>query len=344
MKRKFLIAILTSTLFFNTSFAQELSKLYQKVNPTVVLIKVEGTELITDNSTLSKKTVLTSGLGSGVVISDDGKVMTANHVISGAENIIVEFINGEKVPASVVTADKNSDVALLKLVWIPKDLKVAKLGDSDQVAIGDKIIVIGAPYGLSHSLSQGIISGRHSDDEFSEGFTRNEFFQTDAAINHGNSGGPMFNLNGEVIGLVSFILSESGGFDGIGFASTINVAKMHLLGDQPFWFGLEFVPLTGELARIFNLPQPMGLAVQKVVSTSPGAIAGIKPGLYDTNIEGMKFLTGGDIILSVDTYTINPKIDLEEFRSHFATMKSGTTFKIKVFRAGEIKELTVVAP
>lgn len=344
MKRHLLLAAIIAVFFFHNSFAQEISKLYKKVNPYVVLIKVEGTELITDNSTLNKKTVSTSGLGSGVVISEDGKVMTANHVISGAENIMVEFLNGEKVPANVVTADKGSDVALLKLVWIPKNMQFAKLGDSDDVEIGDPIIIIGAPYGLSHSLSKGIISGRHSDKDFSEGFTRNEFFQTDASINHGNSGGPMFNMNGEVIGLVSFILSESGGFDGIGFAATINVAKMHLLGDQPFWFGLEFVPLSGELAKIFNLPQSMGLAVQKLVSTSPGALAGLKSGIYETNIEGLEFLTGGDIILAVDKFTINEKMDLEKFRSYFANMESGTTFKIKVIRGGAIKELNVIAP
>lgn len=339
--------VIVTSIFLALSFqvlSQNISELYKKVNPTVVQVYVEGTELVTDHSTLSKKVVTTSGLGSGVVISKDGKIMTANHVIAGAENIKVEFLDGEKVPAEVVTADKNSDVALLKLVWVPKSLQVAKLGDSDKVQVGDPIIVIGAPYGLSHSLSQGIISGRHADENFSGGFTRNEFFQTDASINHGNSGGPMFNADGEVIGLVSFILSESGGFDGIGFAATSNIAKFHLLGDQPFWFGLEFVPLTGELAKIFNLPQPMGLSVQKLVSTSPGAIAGLKPGLYETSIEGMEFLTGGDIILAVDKFEINQNIDLEAFRSYFAAMESGHSFKLKIFRAGKIQELTVIAP
>lgn len=343
MKTKTIITSLFFALTFN-AFSQNISELYKKVDPTVVQVYVEGTELVTDHSTLTKKMVTTSGLGSGVVISEDGKIMTANHVIAGAEDIKVEFLNGEKVPAEVVTADKNSDVALLKLVWLPKTLQVAKIGDSDKVQIGDPIIVIGAPYGLSHSLSKGIISGRHADENFSGGFTRNEFFQTDASINHGNSGGPMFNIKGEVIGLVSFILSESGGFDGIGFAATSNIAKFHLLGNQPFWFGLEFIPVNGELANIFNLPQPMGLMVQKIVSTSPGAIAGLKPGLYDTNIEGMEFLTGGDIILAVDKFEINQNIDLGAFRSYFATMKSGDSFKMKIFRAGKIKELTVIAP
>ena len=331
-------------MFTILAMGQDLTKLYKRVNPSVVLVKVQGTELVTDRSTLSKKFVATSGLGSGVVVSEDGNIMTANHVISGAENILVEFLDGEEIPAKVITADKGSDVALLKLVWLPKNLQVAKLGNSDLVQIGDAIIVIGAPYGLSHSLSQGVISGRLKDDEISEGFTKNEFFQTDAAINHGNSGGPMFNTQGEVIGLVSFILSESGGFDGIGFAATINMAKQHLLGDQPFWFGLEFVPLTGELAKIFNIPQPMGLMVQKLVSTSPGALAGLRPGIYETNIEGIDFLTGGDIILAVDKFEINEKLNLEEFRSYFATIKSGRSFKIKIYREGKIQELTVIAP
>jgi len=342
----FLFAFLASSVC-----AQSYSKLFKKVDPTVVLIKVESKELVTDRSTLTKQMVTTSGLGSGVVINADGSIMTANHVIADAESILVEFANGEEVPANVVTGSKDADVALIKLVWIPKNMQVAKIGDSDLVEVGDQVLIIGAPYGLSHSLSTGIISGhiidkdsKNVDKDSKNDLVTSEFFQTDAAINHGNSGGPMFNMKGEVIGIVSSILSESGGFEGIGFAATSNVAKDHLLGKQPFWFGVEFEVVHGELAKIFNLPQESGLAIQKVVSATPAALAGLKAGIYETNIEGSKFLTGGDFILAVDKFVISPSLNLEEVRTYFANMKSGTTFKIKVFRAGKILDLVAVAP
>ncbi len=343
MKNKLPVIILI-LLFTNTVHAQSYSKLFKKVDPTVVLVKVESKELVTDRATLTKQMVATSGLGSGVVINADGSIMTANHVIADAENIIVEFANGEEVPANVVTSSKDADVALIKLVWIPKNMQVATLGDSETVEIGDRVMIIGAPYGLSHSLSTGIISGRHIEKDTQNDLIASEFFQTDAAINHGNSGGPMFNMKGEVIGLVSSILSESGGFEGIGFAATSNVAKEHLLGKQPFWFGVEFEVIHGELAKIFNLPQESGLAIQKVMSASPAALAGLKPGIYETSIEGAKFLTGGDFVLAVADFTISPTLNFEEVRTYFANMKTGTTFKIKVFRNGSIINLVAVAP
>ncbi len=342
--KNYLITIILITISVGAANAQGYSKLFKKVDPTVVLIKVQSKELVTDRSTLSKQMLTTSGLGSGVVINADGSIMTANHVIADAESILVEFANGEEVPANVVTGSKDADVALIKLVWIPKNMQVATIGDSDLVEVGDEILVIGAPYGLSHSLSTGIISGRHIEKDSKHNLISSEFFQTDAAINHGNSGGPMFNMKGEVIGLVSFILSESGGFAGIGFAATSKIAKKQLLGKQPFWFGVEFEVVHGELANIFNLPQESALAIQKVVSASPADLAGLKAGIYQTNIEGAEFLTGGDFVLAVDQFTISPKLNLEEVRMHFANMKSGTTFNIKVFRNGKIVDLVAVAP
>lgn len=339
------ILLFAALLFLSAGVnAQSVSKLFKKVNPSVVLIKVESKELVTDKTTFTKQMVTMSGLGSGVVVREDGRIMTASHVVTDAEKIIVEFANGEEVPATIVTASKDADVAMIKLVWIPKGMQVAKMGDSDLAEIGDEVMIIGAPYGLDHSLSTGVISGKHIEKDYKFDFVQSEFFQTDAAINHGNSGGPMFNMKGEVIGLVSFILSESGGFAGIGFAATINIAKKHLLGSQPFWFGVEFVPVAGELARIFNLPQPMGLSVQKVVEASPTALAGLKAGIYETTIEGMPLLTGGDIILGVDKFQISESLDPEELRAHFAAMKSGTTFHIKVFRDGSVLDLVAVAP
>lgn len=327
-----------------TASAQDVSKLYKKVNPSVVTIMVEEKEVVTDQLTMTKAMVTRAGLGSGVVISASGEIMTAAHVVEAAENIMVQFLNGDEVPAHVVTSNTDADVALIKLVWIPKDMAVAPIGDSDLVKIGNEVIVIGAPLGLFHSLSVGHISGRMANDEISDNFTNTEFFQTDASINHGNSGGPMFNMKGEVIGIVSFILSQSGGFEGIGFAVTSNVAKHELLGEQPFWLGLTFEPLLGEVAKIFNLPQPMGLLVQKVATNSPSDLAGIRPGIYNMNLEGNEVLVGGDIILKVGKFVIEPTMNQLALRNEIAGVKPGTQVPLKILRGGDIIELILIAP
>ena len=342
MKKGFiLLALLTTTISLH---GQDVSRLYSKVNPSVVTIKVQEKEVVTDKSTMTKAMVTTQGLGSGVVISAAGEIMTAAHVIAAAENVTVTFLNGEEVPAKVVTSNVDADVALVKLIWLPKNLAVAPVANSDEVKIGNQVIVIGAPMGLEHSLSVGHISGRMSDDTMSDNFTRAEFFQTDASINHGNSGGPMFNMQGQVIGIVSFILSKSGGFEGIGFAVTSNVAKHELLGEQPFWFGLTFEPLVGETAKVFNVPQEMGLLVQKVATNSPADLAGIKPGIYNMDLEGNKVMAGGDIILKVGRFLMEPNLDRSAFRNELSTIKPGTQIPIQVLRGGNIVELILIAP
>ena len=337
------------TIFFGLFWisganGQDLSKLYEKVNSSVVTITVEEKEIVTDRKTMSKAVVTNEGLGSGVVISETGEIMTAAHVVEAAENVTVSFANGDKVPAKVITMNVDADVALVKLVWIPRDMKVAPVGNSDEVKIGNQVFIIGAPLGLEHSLSVGHISGRMSDGEISDKFSRPEFFQTDASINHGNSGGPMFNMKGEVIGIVSFILSQSGGFEGIGFAATSNIARQELLGEQPFWFGLTHQPLLGPAAKVFNVPQEMGLLVQKVATNSPADLAGIQPGVYKVNIEGNEFLAGGDIVLKVGEFEMNPSIDVKAFRKAMAAMKPGESIPVKILRGGSLLELFLIVP
>jgi serine protease Do len=341
---KFIKIALLILISSSIASAQDLSKLYEELNPSVVVIKVEEQATVINKVNHSRTMVTTEGLGSGVVISDAGEIMTAAHVVQSVNKVLVEFANGEEIPANVVTLDQDADVALIKLVWLPKTLKVAKLGDSNKAKIGEPVMIIGAPLGLAHSLSSGHISGRQKSGQMSDDFDIDEFFQTDASINHGNSGGPMFNMSGEVIGIVSFILSQSGGFEGIGFAATINVAKAQLLGRQPFWFGIDTKPISGELAKMFNVPQAMGLMVQKVASGSPSDLAGLKPGIYEINVEGLALLGGGDIILAFDNYTIAPELNLKEFRNYIANLESGATFKLKVLRGGQVIELVGIVP
>jgi len=158
-----------------------------------------------------------SGIGSGVLI-EENQILTAAHVVDGAQFIEVHFNDGVRIRAEVVASLKSSDIALLKLKRGHPDPTIAVLADSDKARVGSKVFIIGSPFGISQTLSVGHLSGRMDRGLLADG-TPVEFLQTDTAINTGNSGGPMYNTDGEVIGIVSFILSKSGGFDGIGFAT-----------------------------------------------------------------------------------------------------------------------------
>ncbi|MCK4562792.1 MAG: trypsin-like peptidase domain-containing protein, partial [Flavobacteriaceae bacterium] len=282
MKNCFII-----TLFF-LSFsakAQDLTKLYEKVNPAVVIILTEEKELISNG--LITKTVSSGGLGSGFLVTNN-QIITAAHVVQVAEKVNIQFLDGEIIPAKVISSFNNADVALLELLWPRKNAITVKLGNSDQAKIGSKVFVVGAPFGLGHSLSSGYVSGIIKDKKDNNPFTISELIQTDAAINTGNSGGPMFNMQGEVIGIVSNILSNSGGFQGIGFATSSNLAKNLLFEKNRFWSGIEVEPITGKMASILNVPQKSGLMVLKVVRSSLLGVIGLMGGDTEILINGEK--------------------------------------------------------
>ena len=279
------------------------------------------------------------GLGSGFLIDHEGHVMTAAHVVQTADLVQVEFTNGKKVTAAVVASDPVKDVALLKLDAMPEGIEPARLGDSDKVQVGEEIFVIGAPYGLAHTLTVGHISARHSNDEGIMGGIEAETFQTDAAINEGNSGGPMFNQRGEVIGVVSYIRSKSGGSDGLGFAVTSNDAVSTLFEHRMAWSGMSGIVVTGVLAEAMNVPQAAGSLVQKVASNSPAARIGLRPSRIPANIAGQDLLIGGDIILALNDIDIAPGF-MVEFRAKMDELGPGAMINLKVLRAGDVIVLT----
>jgi S1-C subfamily serine protease len=275
--------------------AQRLREQFRAASPSVVIVRtIERTPSPTPNDGF----VSASGLGSGVLVSTDGKVLTAAHVVQTADRVAVEFANGVIVPARVVASEPRADVALLQLQRVPAGAVAARIADSDSLQVGDDVFIIGAPYGLSHSLSVGHVSGRHDMRRTVRGVPI-EVLQTDAAVNVGNSGGPMFNTEGAVVGIVSQILSQSGGFEGVGFAVSSKVARDLMLSQEPFWSGVDAYLLTDGLAAAFNVPQSAGLLIQHVADGSPAAAMGLRPSTVRAAIGDDLLLVGGDIVLSV---------------------------------------------
>jgi S1-C subfamily serine protease len=276
--------------------AQSVAEVFRKVNSSVVLIRARGRDVSASAGGL----VRFNEIGSGIIISADGQVMTAAHIVNAMDEITVETLGGAPVRARVLSSEPAADLALLKLDGVPPSWAPAPMADTDSVMVGDQVMVIGAPYGLSHSLSVGWISARWAPNTVYGAMPLAEFFQTTATINRGNSGGPMFNMTGEVVGIVSHNISKSGGSEGLGFVVTINTARMLLLQERSFWSGLSGQIVSGDLAVILNLSQPTGYLVKTVAKDSPGWHMGLQGGDKVATIDGQQVAVGGDIILAVE--------------------------------------------
>lgn len=328
------LSIVFMLLVTMTLRSQSLNELYEKTNPAVVVILTEQKELVSSGK--MTKTVTAGGLGSGFMISEN-QVITAAHVVQVAEKVNVQFVDGETIPAKVISAYSVADVALLELIWPKKNAVTVKFADSDQVRIGDQVFVVGAPYGLGHSLSSGYVSGIIDMKQDENPFTNSEYIQTDAAINTGNSGGPMFNMNGDVVGVVSNILTQSGGFQGIGFAASSNITKELLFEKKIIWNGTDLLPITGKMAKIFNLPQESGLLVQRVVKVSPFGVLGVQDGDTEITIGEEKLIVGGDIILEINGVKFEETDEsLLNIAKTIERKETESSIELKVLRAGKV--------
>ena len=344
----FVLSLLTFSTISITTNAQQLRDAFRRVGPSVVIVRTKRVEIA---PSANEPMAIIDGLGSGVLISNDGKVLTAAHVVQTADVAMVEFSDGQEMIARVIGSDVQSDVALLQLKEMPQGVTPATLGDSDKVQVGDQIFAIGAPYGISQTLSVGHLSGRHRLNRNNQ-TTSVEFLQTDAAINTGNSGGPMFDMEGNVIGIVSSIMSHTGGSEGLAFATAANTVKRLLLEQKPFWSGIDGLVVTGALAKALNLPQAAGVLVQRIGEGSIGSQLGMNPGTLRVTIQGMDILLGGDVILSVNNIVIvDPRSasslgsftsdeNYERIYSSVAALKPGDPLVVTVFRDGKVLKLT----
>lgn len=337
MKKTILICLLVLIAFFTK--AQTFADLVEEVDQSVVTIHVVEKK----NLGLGSPGTLTSsqGLGSGVIVGEQKMyVLTAAHVVANASKIKVTLKNGTELSATNARIDKTADVALIKLERPVTSAPAARIGDSEKVRIGDDIFVIGSPLGLEHSVSKGIISGKHKELNETTPIPAMEFFQTDASINKGNSGGPMFNMQGEVIGIVSSILSFSGGFEGLGFAATSKIAEELLLQKGRFWLGADVVPLSAEFCKLFNVPQEGAILVQSVTENSPAYFMGMKGGYITMKVAETEFLAGGDFVLEFDGIPLNSRENIEKLWDYLNNMDRGHQYQIKVYREGKIKHLS----
>ena len=317
---------------------QPLVDLFAEVNGSVVVLNTVQRQAAPGQP---NGEVTFAGLGSGVVIDTEGHIITAAHVVQTADLVEVEFQSGVVVTAAVISSDPTSDLAMLKVDSMPEGVKPMPLGDSDKVKVGQEVFVVGAPYGLDGTLTVGHISSRHRGDAAEalgiEG-PGVELFQTDAAINQGNSGGPMFDMDGNVIGVVSHILSQSGGFEGLGFVVTSNTVRSRMLERRSFWSGITTVRLYGPITAALNVPQREALLVQNVASGSPGQKMGLRPSQFPVTIGGQTVLVGGDIILSVAGIEYAQVNRLAIGRALDALGEREST-KLRVLRAGRIVEI-----
>jgi Do/DeqQ family serine protease len=260
---------------------------------------------------------LQMGLGSGVIVQPNGTILTNHHVVDGAEEIRVELTNNQILNAKIIGTDAPSDLAVLKID--AKDLSALSLGDSDRVRVGDVALAIGNPLGIGQTVTAGIISAKSRSTGLSDG-SFEDFLQTDAPINQGNSGGALINTDGELIGINSQILSTSGGSIGIGFAIPSNMARNvmdQLLTNgkvQRGQLGVAIQPLTSEQSAKLNLKDTHGVVVATVSPNSPAMRAGLRT---------------GDIIIGFNGQPIS---DANAFRNRIASTPPGTSIKLTVAR------------
>jgi S1-C subfamily serine protease len=281
--------------------------------------------------------------GSGFVIDDSGHIVTNDHVVDGAKTVSVQFWNGASYKASVVGTDPSTDLGVIKVNGAPQSiLHPLQLGNSSAVQVGDTAIAIGSPFGLEETVTSGIVSALHRQMEAPNNFTINDSIQTDAAINHGNSGGPLLNINGDVIGVNSQIRSDSGGSDGVGFAIPSNTVKSiadTLIGNgkvEHAYLGVSVQQISGSVADQLNLVA--GVEVATVKSGTPAAKAGLKGSTGNKTVDGQQYPTGGDVITAIDGQKVTSSEDVQQtIDAH----QPGDTVKITYWRDGDSHTVSV---
>ena len=319
----------------STKKSLTLVELFEKSESGVVRIDVDNINSFQEAGTT---------LGSGFVFDDSGHIITNAHVIDGASNITITFLDGSQYHAQMVGSDKFTDIAVIKVAEKPRYLHPLQIGDSSTLKVGEQVAAIGNPFGLSGSMTSGIVSqiGRLLPSQ-DTGFSIPNVIQTDAAINPGNSGGPLLNMNGQVMGINTAIQSGTGQSAGIGFAvpsNTILKVVPVLIEEGKYshpWIGISGKDIDPELAKIRDLDQAKGFLIFTVVPGSPAEIAGLNGVTEIKIIDNKEYPADGDIIVSVDSKEVRK---ISDILIHLQEEKSiGDEMILGVLRDGELMHI-----
>ena len=318
-------------------YSKDLSliEIFEKSEPGVVRVNIQRDEVADGGN----------GVGSGFVFDKKGHVITNAHVIDNAKRIIVTFLDGRSYNAELIGADEYTDIAVIKVNADLSLLRPLSIGDSSNLKVGEPIAAIGNPFGLSGSMTSGIVSqlGRLLPSEV--GYSIPDVIQTDAAINPGNSGGPLLNMRGEVVGINTAIQSATGEFTGVGFAvPSQTVAKIvpTLIETGEYnhpWIGISGRDIVPDLAKVLGLKDAVGFLVITVVEDSPASKAGLIGSETVVEVDGVRYLTGGDIILSVDGIEVR---QIDDILIHLQRAKSvGDEMILEILRDGRTTNITI---
>ena len=294
----------------STTESLSVSEVYEKAYKSVV----EITTTLNQSSPMGGEQQA-SGQGSGFVFDADGHIVTNHHVVDGAQSVSVRFWDGSTYDATVVGTDPSTDLAVIK-VDAPADVLLPlALGDSNSLSVGESVVAIGSPFGLEGTLTSGIVSALNREMTSPNNFTISNSIQTDAAINHGNSGGPLLNAAGEVVGVNTQIKSDSGGSDGIGFAipsATVSSIVPQIISSgavEHAYLGVGVASLSESVAS--ELGVPAGAMVTEVRQGTPAAEAGLRAASGSAMVDGQSYPTGGDVITAVDGTAITDGASLQ---------------------------------
>jgi S1-C subfamily serine protease len=314
-------------------------RVYRQAAPAVANILTKATEY-----DFFMDPVPVEGAGSGFIIDIKGYILTNNHVVEGAQSIEVVLGDQSRYPAKVIGSDPRNDVALIKIEPKNKPLVALPLGDSTTIQVGQKVLAIGNPFGFQSTLTTGVVSAIGRTVQTSQTTFIDEAIQTDAAINRGNSGGPLINSHGQVIGINSAIYTPSGTTAGIGFAIPINTAKRiahDLMTDgrvHQAFLGVDSYAVGGGLAEALDLPVQEGLLVQTLSRGGPAAQAGLHGGDRIAQLGMRRFYVGGDVIVAIDGQKIATQLDVNLVLNR---KRPGDSVTVTVYRGGKKLDIPV---
>lgn len=308
------------------------TEVYERVKDSVVMIRATGLGWVS--------------MGSGFVYDTEGHIVTNNHVIEGARYISVTFLDGTSFSASVVGADPYSDIAVLKVDTKGITLKPLRLGNSTELKIGEQVVAVGSPFGLAGSVTTGVVSQKGRLLETEWGYSIPSIIQFDAAVNPGNSGGPLLNMNAEVVGITTAIQSPTGSFVGIGYAipsSIISRVVPSLISKGSYshsWMGIRGINMDESIAEAMGVDVKRGVLITDVVKGGPADKAGLRGGTRDVNIGGTIVRIGGDIIIEVNGIPIR---SFDELLSYMEERTSpGDVIRLTVVRSSQIIYVDVI--